>query len=310
MSFQLIPNILNLVFPVEQKTTHTQSLNSEAIPNGDLSKKKDTSQRIHPRNILSLIFSAAVFILFWVYIQYQSSNYVATVIACFTIGSLLASVACWENFSRQTSTTLANLTDSAAKMSTIRNLFITYQQKDRERETCLVAFFKIVATFFIVLIMYGHQDTAQTLFALQKEQKLTMLTITVLLQSDAYVSFGCSIKSACVMATLCIIFSFMFYKLSQHACRVLLQRRVFAPVMCAVTVLTPWTLLLLLGTPNTWTSQDCNVLQPLWQLSTKNASMENIGIPVLIYISGILALALLTWHIWQSSGLKLVKPIR
>ena len=159
----------------------------------------------------------------------------------------------------------------------------------RKSERWIVSVCKIVLNFSLVLALFakiGDNDfkTMDVLFNKGSLSNMTVFGRTISLTSGPDSGAGCSFIDPFLLALVCCSSGFVFWKLSRHACRILLQIQNFALPIAMNIALVPVALFLILCHANDFVFGDCDLLLVVqWQ----GVSLEDVW--------GILAAGALGW---------------
>ena len=144
----------------------------------------------------------------------------------------------------------------------------------KETETWILALVKVLTLNLVFLPCVISIQTGKSPLALFQYSTTFLRNVfgePLVLDSVSPVSYGCWHTTPFIMMALCVGSTILFFKLSQHACRIMLQRSLFAFPVWLTMLFVPVICYLIIKDPNDFTVNGCNVLQPLLKVT------EDIG---------------------------------
>ena len=144
----------------------------------------------------------------------------------------------------------------------------------KETETWILALVKVLTLNLVFLPCVISIQTGESPLALFQYSTTSLSNVfggPLVLDSVSPVSYGCWHTTPFIMMALCVGSTILFFKLSQHACRIMLQRSLFAFPVWLTMLFVPVICYLIIKDPNDFTVNGCNVLQPLLKVT------EDIG---------------------------------
>jgi hypothetical protein len=319
----VIPTFLSAKFQVTKKektkVKKTRNRDSKSKENGGAkiidvkeapnAKKRQDEFQITPLLGTVVFIAGLIFMCVYVFFCSESNSKFVPTIVLLLMSVIMVSVVWWENFVTSNFTKISN--GEKQKSS-----FLQYYVKSkREKVSALTYLIKIGWTFLATLIIYVIQskgsslETARTFLYLDEAATVQTLSETIRLESRSYVTYGCTTSSPYFMALICCILTFVFFKAARYACRVVLQRRCFAPPIVLNLMLMPFVFVSLMKYPLSFTTEGCNVLQPLWELDYMS-SVERLWPLIVSGVLGLISVVILTLHVWTTKGSKMDKVER
>ncbi|XP_062614043.1 chitin synthase chs-1-like [Saccostrea cucullata] len=266
--------------------------------------------------ILGLIFFLVSLglVSWYIYRKSLEENFVS--IFCYLILSLiLVSVTYWENFLIFSSSVTLGKDANQRKSSKLGRLKIflrEYIRSKREKVSLLTSICKVALTIALPYIIFSIRSTDDSnaldtviAISLLGTSKVKTLTGEVVLESRSYFSYGCGRNDIDSLIIICVVLGFVGFKSARFACRVNLQYFCFSTPLILSLLSTPFIFVPILKFPLSWTSQDCNIGQPSWEL--RGTDSEDILLLIVSGCLGFVAFVLLTLYIWKNNGSKLVK---
>ncbi|XP_061189192.1 chitin synthase-like [Saccostrea echinata] len=319
----VIPVLLSVKFQVKQeentKVKKNRNRQSSSTMNGGVNKinvrEAPDAMKHNDFKYDTIPFIGAVifimgmgFLTLYVYYNSQSHNMVTTLVLLL-VSVIMVSVIWWENF------VTSNITQKTDGKNQEKSFLTKYVKSKRDTVSILTYFLKIGWTFLATLIIYVIQSkestliTVRTLLYLEDAATVHTLSGTIRLESRSYITFGCMTFNPYLMTVVCFILTFVFFKASRYTCRIVLQRRSFAPPIGLNLLLMPFVFVILMKYPLAFTTEGCNVLQPLWELDYGN-SVERLWPLIVSGVLGLTSLAILTLYVWSTDGAKMEKVER
>ncbi|XP_062614046.1 chitin synthase-like [Saccostrea cucullata] len=318
-----IPVLLSVKFQVKQEENTKMKKNRSRQLNSTMNGKvKTINVREAPdaakdnRFMYDIIpFIGAVifimgigFLILYVYYNSEKDNFVTTLVLLL-VSIIMVSVIWWENF------VTSNITKKLEDVKQQESFLMNYVKSKRDTVSILTYFLKIGWTFLTTLIIYVIQSkestlaTARTLLYLDDAATVYTFSGSIRLESRSYITYGCMTFNPYLMTVVCFILTFVFFKASRFACRIVLQRRSFAPPIALNLLLVPFMFVILMKYPLSFTVEGCSVLQPLWELDYGN-SVERLWPLIVSGFLGLVSLAILTLYVWSTDGAKMEKVER
>ncbi|XP_062614047.1 chitin synthase chs-2-like [Saccostrea cucullata] len=249
------------------------------------------------------------------YIYKNSGEENFALIFCLLIISLvLVSITYWENFLMFSSTiTLEKDTNQLKSIkSRLKTFLMEYIRSKRELVSLFTALWKVVLSISFPYIIFSIMstddstayDTAKAI-SLFGTSKVKTLTGKVILESRSYFPYGCGRHDLDALIIICVVLGFVGFKSARFACRVNLQYVCFSSPLVLSWLGTPLLIIPVMKHPLFWTTQDCNIVQPLWEL--RGTFIKDIWQLIVSGCFGFVACILLTLYVWTNNGSKLVK---
>ncbi|XP_062604879.1 chitin synthase chs-1-like [Saccostrea cucullata] len=248
------------------------------------------------------------------YIYEKSGEENFAIIFCFLISVVLVSVTYWENFLMLSSPiTLEKDTNQLESIKArFKNFLKEYIRSKRELVLLFTAIWKVVLSISFPYIIFSIMSTddstdydAVKAISLLGTSKVKTLTGKVILESRSYFSYGCGRNDIDILIIVCVILGFVGFKSARFACRVNLQYVCFSLPLVLSLIGTPLMIIPIMKCPLSWTTQDCSIVQPIWEL--RGRFIEDIWQLIVSGCFGFVACILLTLYVWTNSGSKLVK---
>ncbi|XP_048776394.2 chitin synthase chs-2-like isoform X3 [Ostrea edulis] len=290
----------------KSKENGTKMIEVEEAPKPKIRRNDFRYQEVP---FLGVIVFVAALIFLCVYVFFCSESNFVTTLVLLLISVIMVSVVWWENF------VTSNLTQTSDGEKQKQSFLKNYVKSKREKVSALTYLIKIGWIFLVTLIIYVIQskgstlETARAFLYLDKEATVQTLSGTIRLESRSYITYGCMTSNPYFMALICFILTFVFFKAARYACRVVLQRRCFAPPIGLNLLLMPFVFVILMKYPLSFTTEGCNVLQPLWELDYTN-SLERLWPLIVSGVLGLVSVAILTLYVWTTKGSKMDKVER
>lgn len=300
---------INSTVTNNQRTSDSTVTNNQPTDNSTVTNNRRINLRYSEIPFIGglLFLIGLVFLCLYVYHSAEDDNLVA-ILVLLLISICLVSVIWWENFV----TSNINQSSEAGNQSFLRN----YVKSKREKVSVLVYLLKIAWIFLVTLIIYVIQSekgrtlaTARTFLYLDEAATVYTLSGAVRLESSSYITYGCITLNPYMMSLICLILTFIFFKMARYACRVVLQRKCFSLPIILSLFFVPLFFIIIMRFPLPFTAEGCNVLQPLWELNF-SSSIERVWPLIASGCLGLLSVIILTTYIWSTGGSKMEKVER
>ncbi|KAK3092974.1 hypothetical protein FSP39_009557 [Pinctada imbricata] len=161
----------------------------------------------------------------------------------------------------------------------------------KEREVCVLALLKLVSLnviffpFIIGVITDWKVVWDSFLFEPNVNASLpSYIHSKMNLVSSDQISFGCNSSTPFVVMIICACSTFVFFKLAQHACRIMYQKSEFVIPIFLNLIITPFVIAVVQLNNQLFIVDGCSVLQPLWKTTFDWEYLD----PWLLRISGII----------------------
>lgn len=294
--------------PNNQRTDHSTVTNNQRTDNSTVTNNPRINLRYSETPFLGglLFLIGLVFLCLYVY-HSAEDNKVVAILVLLLISICMVSVIWWENFV----TSNISQRSGAGNQSFLKS----YVKSKREKVSVLVYLLKIAWIFLVTLIIYviqskgGTLATARTFLYLDEAATVNTLSGEIRLESTSYITYGCMTLNPYLMSLICLILTFIFFKMARYACRVVLQRKCFSLPIILSLFFVPLFFILIMRFPLPFTAEGCNVLQPLWELDF-NSSTERVWPLIASGCLGLLSVIILTTYIWSTGGSKMEKVER
>ena len=245
------------------------------------------------RKILGVLMFIAAFIFFLLYLSLSIDNFSIenkdVFVAVFVLSTILTSLHWLEN----------NASSEIFKCS--KQNWKMYTPYARKSERLIISFCKIILSFLFVVFYFAFigDNNKATLDVLFNQGLLSNLTIfgrDMRLTSGPDILAGCAFIDPFLLALLCCSSGFVFWKLSRHACRILLQIQDFALPIVINIGFVPVCIYLIIYNSNNFGFGNCD-LSLIVQLESMSA--DDIWSVVATGVLGWFAMVFLTLDVWE-----------
>ena len=178
-----------------------------------------------------------------------------------------------------------------------------YFEGARSKETLIISIYKIVLNLCLLLVyivvIVGHrkQETREVLFGKFPSSNITVFSRTIVLTSEPEVGVGCLFEEPYYLALLSISSGLLFWKLSEHACKIMMHVVDFAIPVVLNVPLTPVTLYLVLSNVDDFVLRDCNLP---FIIHWTSVTPSDIALLLAAGILGYVSMIMLTLHVWKT----------